>query len=764
MCNNTTPDKLDLQRRIQELEQAVSRLTEELEEQKRVQETLRDSEYRFRTMADGTPLIMWVTNADGGIEFINKACTAFFDVTLEQIQAMGWQMLIHPDDELRYVEEYLFCHRQHKPFHAQGRAYRKDGKWRWIETYAQPRFSEDGAYLGMAGSSLDVTERIEAEEALLQSEAKFHNGFENAAVGYSLQTLEGRFVEANRAYCHLVGYSLDELRELHFFELLHPEDLEKHMQRVGELLAEEIPDFVVESRYLRKDGNVIWIRKSASLVRDADGVPKWMLSLIEDITERKRTEQSLRESEKIYRAIGEAIPYGIWICDRDGRNIYASQSYLDLVGITQEQCSEFGWGDTLHPNDRERTIEAWKECVETEGVWDIEHRFLGKDGQYHPILARGVPVRDDKGQIVYWAGINLDISRLKKVEQELKASEEHFQVALQNSPVVVYTADKDLRYTWVYHPPLGISPEQLIGKTDEELNLSENTAELVALKRSVLETGTGKREEIQWHYQGQLYYYDVTVEPICDEDNRVNGLTVAVIDITEKKRMDREMQENQIRIGMQHQLMRQREQERLAIAQDLHDGPSQNLAATAIQLEMVRQKHPDPTLQMEISKIGLNIRDAVQELRDVIAELRPPMLDQKGLAYAIRLHADTFKEKYPDLAIRSEVADDQGRLSQDVRLGLFRIYQAALSNVVRHAGATQAHVRLSFGMEWAMLEVEDNGSGMAELPDLAVQAEEGHYGLAGIKERAEAIKGTFQLLSTPGKGTTVIVRVPVSQQ
>jgi PAS domain S-box-containing protein len=147
----------------------------------------------------------------------------------------------------------------------------------------------------------------------------------------------------------------------------------------------------------------------------------------QDITERKRAEEKLRESEKLYRAIGESLDYGVWICAPDGRNIYASESFLKLVGLTQEQCSDFGWGDVLHPDDAERTLSLWKECVRTEGVWDIEHRFRGADGHWHPILARGVPVRNDRGEIISWAGINLDISRMKRAEEALQRAHDELE-------------------------------------------------------------------------------------------------------------------------------------------------------------------------------------------------------------------------------------------------------------------------------------------------------------------------------------------------
>jgi two-component system CheB/CheR fusion protein len=130
-----------------------------------------------------------------------------------------------------------------------------------------------------------------------------------------------------------------------------------------------------------------------------------------------------RDSERIYRAIGESIDYGVWISNREGRNTYTSESFLRLVGLTPEQCSGFGWVQLLHPDEAEATVAAWKECIKTGEFWDYEHRYRGVDGKWHPILGRGVPVRDERGEILCWAGINLDISRLKAVEEALREAD-----------------------------------------------------------------------------------------------------------------------------------------------------------------------------------------------------------------------------------------------------------------------------------------------------------------------------------------------------
>lgn len=277
------PSQAYLQEGNQNVEQEICRLSRELEELKRLEEALHESEYRFSSMADGVPMMIWVTNAVGEIEFINKAYREFFGVTLTQVQSVGWRMLVHPDDTVRYVDEYLFCHEQHKPFQAQGRVYRKDGQWRWIESYGQPRFSESGAYLGMSGNSLDITERIEAEEALRESESRFHNAFQNCPIGFMMADLSGHIVDANEACCQLIGYSREELLRLEDFQLIHPRDVEKNIQLVSQLLTKDIPNFVIENRYTCKDGQAVRVRKSSSVVFSREGQPKLILSLVEQL-------------------------------------------------------------------------------------------------------------------------------------------------------------------------------------------------------------------------------------------------------------------------------------------------------------------------------------------------------------------------------------------------------------------------------------------------------------------------------------------------
>ncbi len=247
---------------------------------------------------------------------------------------------------------------------------------------------------------------------------------------------------ANPFLLDMLSYSKEELIGKKLWEIGAFKDIEKSKFAFAELQNNQYiryEDLQLET----KDGRLIDV-EFVSNVYQVDHT-KVIQCNIRDITERRREEKGLEDSERMYRAIGESIDYGVWVCAPDGRNIYASESFLRLVGQTQEQCSNFGWGDVLHPDDAERTIAAWKECVRTGGIWDIEHRFRGVDGQWHPILARGVPVRDEQGEVIYWAGINLDISKLKQTEMNLKERTRQLEYANKELDSFSYSVSHDLR-------------------------------------------------------------------------------------------------------------------------------------------------------------------------------------------------------------------------------------------------------------------------------------------------------------------------------
>jgi PAS domain S-box-containing protein len=243
---------------------------------------------------------------------------------------------------------------------------------------------------------------------------------DDAIVG---KDLDGTITSWNSGAARLFGYSAAEAvgRSITF---LMPADRQAEEVQILDRLrrGEKIEHF--DSVRQTKDGRLIDVALTISPIKDRSGTIIGISKIARDITAKRLAEKALRASERAYRAIGESIPFGVWICDADGRHTYASDTFLELVGQTESQVPESSWATAIHPADAERTLAAWRECVRSESTWDAEHRIRGIDGKWHPVLARGVTVRDDDGQLIGWAGINLDISRLKEAEGHIRALNE----------------------------------------------------------------------------------------------------------------------------------------------------------------------------------------------------------------------------------------------------------------------------------------------------------------------------------------------------
>jgi signal transduction histidine kinase len=201
------------------------------------------------------------------------------------------------------------------------------------------------------------------------------------------------------------------------------------------------------------------------------------------------------------------------------------------------------------------------------------------------------------------------------------------------------------------------------------------------------------------------------------------------------------------------------ELERLRLAQELHDNPMQSLYSAIYRIEELRGI-ASPELKEGLGDVKEHIQNVLQDLRATAKELRPPTIFNFGLENAIRSHANDVLEKHPELSIYLSLAHDRQILPEKVRLALFRIFQQSLANVLRHAKATEVHVRFSFDAEEAHLEIVDNGKGFEVPPNWIDFVRQEHYGLAGAAERSNALGGAFKVKSNPGSSTTIQVTIP----
>ncbi len=299
-------------------------------------------------------------------------------------------------------------------------------------------------------------------------------------------------------------------------------------------------NLVVEAIHTKKDGSKVTVESHAVLLYDDHGKPVGLIGINRDITRRKKAEETLKQNEERFKAIAETTPLGIGISRiPDSDLLYVNASYEKAFGYKK--------GELLHKKapdvywdkkDREQLLKTLKK---NGYVDNQETRLKRKDGSMFWGIISARPI-DFEGQTAI-LGIFNDITEHKRAEEALWESEERFRIALKNSPILVFNQDKELRYTWIYNPHPDFCTETALGKTDADLFQPDEAFNLTKIKRKVLETGIGVREEVQVILNGKQLFYDLTVEPLRDPAGVVVGITCSSIDITERKRTEAQIRE-----------------------------------------------------------------------------------------------------------------------------------------------------------------------------------------------------------------------------
>ncbi len=515
-------------------------INRDITERKRAEEKLRASEERYRRLFDNlheTLVIHEVDLDETGrpvdLRFVdvNPAAERVFGKTRSEIVGKTRSQLSgQPDSE--GVEMAGRVLSTGTPIHSVRHSPGFEG---WFESSIFPLGS------GMIASlALDITERKLAEEKLRQSEERYRSLFEHIqetlvilelVMDEAGKPMDLRYVDVNPAAERALGKACSEIVGRTRSELGMPPDPEGLEIAVSVLSASTQNHMVRYSPILKSWSESFTYSVGSNVVA----------TLALDISERMQAEEKLRQSESLYRGIGEAIDYGVWVCAPDGRNTFASDSFLKLVGLTQQQCSDFGWGDVLHPDDAERTLAAWKECVSTGGTWDIEHRYRGVDGQWHPILARGVAIRDESGQVTSWAGINLDISKQKQAEEALQKSHNELEQRVQERTEQLQAINEELNAEIVERKEV----EEVIRRNAAR---AENLAEI---SRRLAAAGLGLQKvcEIVSRSMAELIG-DICVVNLLSEDGK--ELSLASLyhkDSGRREHFSKTMQNRPIKVG-----------------------------------------------------------------------------------------------------------------------------------------------------------------------------------------------------------------------
>ncbi|MBI5354073.1 MAG: PAS domain S-box protein [Chloroflexi bacterium] len=273
-----------------------------------------------------------------------------------------------------------------------------------------------------------LNEKRRADEQLRKSEEQFRAAFEQAAVGMAQVAPDGRWLRVNQRLCDIVGYAREELLTKSFQDITHSDDVEKDVANLSRMIANEIRTYVREKRYIRKDGVNVWVNITTTLVREPSGAPQYFVSIIEDITERMRAEEALRESEEKYRMLTENIDEHIYRADPQSFvATYVNKAVERIYGYTVDEWLNAPslWKNAIFPEDRERVSTIIAEAQKAGHSGSVEYRIVNKQGQTKWVVDRFSSQKDIEGKLVSFNGVVSDITDSKQAQEKMQRQLEH---------------------------------------------------------------------------------------------------------------------------------------------------------------------------------------------------------------------------------------------------------------------------------------------------------------------------------------------------
>ena len=285
-----------------------------------------------------------------------------------------------------------------------------------------------GDVLVQLGDALRDAQEMLAHERRLSRDLyagkmRYRGAFEQAAIGMAIADPEGRWIEVNPALSDLLGYDEQELLSIRFHEITHPDDLAQNIELFERAIAGEIDRYQMEKRFIHKAGHHVWAALNVVAVRDNGGRTSYLIAQMANVSERKRAEALLRESEARYRSLSTAAPVGIFQSDAEGRITYANPRVLQIFELEEREGLGHGWMMRLHPDDAATVVERWSGALAAGGEFEHEHRLLLPGDRIRWVRCRSSPIRAMPGVVPGTVGTIEDITERKGLEAQLRQAQ-----------------------------------------------------------------------------------------------------------------------------------------------------------------------------------------------------------------------------------------------------------------------------------------------------------------------------------------------------
>ncbi len=669
----------------------------------------------------------------------------------------GWVDIVHPDDKQK-MEEYLRLEvlGKGKSFDKEYRIKRiNDKQVKWVCGKGEVKFDDSGNITEMIGTIQDITEQKQAEEKLKASEDKYRSFFNQSADAIFIFDKGGHFLDVNNVSVKMLGYTRTEFADMSLPDIVFKEDLAAIPIRL-DLLAAGKP-LIRQRRFKRKDGSAVEVEVHSKKMPDGH-----YLGVVRDITERKKAEESLSQSRQNYKNLLENMNDGFMADDISGKVTFVNKRFLEIFGMDESDINDLAIEDYVAPDFVEMLRDRHNHRIAGKKVPDVfvfeglrkNRKKIWLEVRVNQIIENGI--------IKGTQSVISDITLRKKAEEKLKESNEWYEF--------VNKATRDTIWEWDYHSNKGKWGEGIIttfGYSEDKLNYGENwldefvhpldkervSRRIQACKRSGIEN---------WQDEYRFRCADGTYKFVFDRGfilfdvhGKPYRMIGAMTDVTETKRLERELAEQQIR---QQKLITEtaiqvQEKEKNELGRELHDNINQILATVKMYLGMVKSKE-----HISEDLVGQSydyVNEAMEEIRKLSHSLVAPSLGDIGLKEALQGLVEDANFLYNQhVQLLFDEKYNEKDIDKNKALMFYRIVQEQMNNITKYAKADKVVIALKAENDNLVLSVTDNGVGFDS------KHKSKGIGLKNISSRVEFYSGNMNIISAPGQGCTLEVFIP----
>jgi PAS domain S-box-containing protein len=489
---------------------------------------------------DALPAMVWAALPEGRIDFANRRWSEYTGLSFDEARGWDWQAVVNPDDLLKLLERWQSILASGEPGDIKARVRRFDGQYRWHLFHCNPLRDDTGRITRWCGVATDVDDFRRAEEALRESERQSRLIVDTIPGLVAVFGPRGEVEGLNKQFLEYLGQTQEEFANWATNGTVHPDDLVRHIDTLKRSLNSGLPiDF--ETRLRRFDNVYRWVQIRGDAARDGSGkIVRWYCLMI-DVDERKHAEEALAASERNLQLTIDTIPALAWSARLNGTADFLSRHYLDYLGLSAEQVPGWSWASAVHPDDLSGLASTWQAILSSGKPGEAEARLRRSDGEYRWFLFRANPLRDDRGNIVKWYGVNTDI-------EDRKRSDEGFRAIVETTPECVKVVARDgtvVRTNAAGAVMAGVpSVDDVVGQSFFEFVAPEHRAQYREFHEKVCAGQKGFLEFDIISLQGVRRHMETHAAPLPNSDGSTVQLGVTR-DITERKQTEERLRRSE---------------------------------------------------------------------------------------------------------------------------------------------------------------------------------------------------------------------------